>query len=1036
MQTDKTRLVLAVGAIAVLAAALPASAQYFGQNKVQYRDFDFRVLSTEHFDLYYYPEQRDHVEQVARMAERWYARLSTIFDHQLKGRQPLIFYASSPHFQQTNATPGPIGEGTGGFTDAFKRRIVMPSAGSLAETDHVLGHELVHAFQFDLSSKGSSQIPTSLRLPLWFIEGMAEYLAIGPHDPQTAMWMRDALRSEKKLPTLEQLDNPTYFPYRWGHAFWAYVGGRFGDDAVAKLMRTAAQSGDVARAVQEVLAADLKTLSTQWHDALRTTYAPFLNSRKTGSAYGPAIASEKNAGRLNLGPALSPDGKRIAFLSEKDLFSIELFVADAESGKVLKRLSSSATDPHLDSLQFIESSGAWSRDGHRFAYSVVAKGQGAVVVVDSATGKKVSDYALRELDEVFDPAWSPDGRSLAFAAQKAGVLDLFVLDVATGKTRQLTSDAFADMQPDWSPDGRELVFVTDRFSTSLADLSFGNYRLATVSVSGGEIQALPSFETSKNIDPQWSGDGRTIYFVSDTNGSNNVFRLERSTGEIRQITDLVTGVGGITALSPSLTVARDMDRIAFAVREDGRYRIHRMDAPAALAGDPVTYRLVAQGAARPAASDQAPSPDARPDEPPDAGLLPPLERQGQTVAAYREDSMTGLPTGKAPPSAPYKPKLSTDFIGAPTVEVGADRFGGYVGGGVALSFSDMLGDRNVTALLNVNGRIEDVGGRVAYTNFKRKLDWQVGVEHVPYITGGFYFRELGSFQGAPAILDRYYEERQLSTGVFGLVSRPFSRAFRLEAGAGYRRLGQRARLYTDAYLFPTGEFLGSEDETVPGPSALNLFESSAALVYDTSVFGATSPVMGRRFRLEAAPNFGSINFTNLTADFREYLMPKRPFTLALRALHFGRYGGGSEDLRFYDLFLGYPYFVRGYDSSSFGFEDCPPNLGTCPSYEGLFGSRLLVANAELRFPLGALFGAKNLYGPIPVELGLFADAGVAWRAGEKPEFAGGTRELVKSVGVTARINVFGYAVISLDLAKPLDRPQKGWTFQFSFTPGF
>ena len=164
-----------------------AEAQYFGRNKVQYRQFTFEVLKTEHFDIYFYPQERDAAGHAARMAERWYSRLSRLLGQDLRGRQPVILYASHPDFEQTNAISGMIDEGIGGVTEALKRRVILPLGGTLAETDHVLGHELVHAFQYDVASRGTRQPRGSSleRLPLWFIEGMAEYLSIGPVDPHT-----------------------------------------------------------------------------------------------------------------------------------------------------------------------------------------------------------------------------------------------------------------------------------------------------------------------------------------------------------------------------------------------------------------------------------------------------------------------------------------------------------------------------------------------------------------------------------------------------------------------------------------------------------------------------------------------------------------------------------------------------------------------------------------------------------------------------------------------------------------------------------
>ncbi len=200
-----TRFTVALGLLFIfLLVASSLEAQYFGRNKVQYERFDFKVLKTKHFDVYFYPEFQAEAQRAAILAERWYQRLSRILGHELRGRQPLILYASAVHFQQTTTTPEIIGEGTGGFTEILKRRVVLPIGVSLAETDHVIGHELVHAFQFDITAQRSPQQgtaePAALRLPLWFIEGMCEYLSIGPIDAQTAMWMRDAARRNELPP--------------------------------------------------------------------------------------------------------------------------------------------------------------------------------------------------------------------------------------------------------------------------------------------------------------------------------------------------------------------------------------------------------------------------------------------------------------------------------------------------------------------------------------------------------------------------------------------------------------------------------------------------------------------------------------------------------------------------------------------------------------------------------------------------------------------------------------------------------------------
>ena len=85
--------------LAMLAGPAALEAQYFGRNKVQYRSFAFEILKTDHFDLYHYPEEKEAARLVARMAERWHARLSRFFSHQLRGRQPIILYAAASHFR-------------------------------------------------------------------------------------------------------------------------------------------------------------------------------------------------------------------------------------------------------------------------------------------------------------------------------------------------------------------------------------------------------------------------------------------------------------------------------------------------------------------------------------------------------------------------------------------------------------------------------------------------------------------------------------------------------------------------------------------------------------------------------------------------------------------------------------------------------------------------------------------------------------------------------------------------------------------------
>ena len=222
----------------------PAQAQYFGRNKVQYESFDWQVLHTQHFDIYFYSRPSGPPADLrGAMAERWYTRLSTVLHHELSGRQPLMLYATQAQFEQTNVVQG-IGEGTGGVTEALRRRIVLPTGGTLGRSgprDRPRADPRLPVRHDRRRRRKAGAPPSAANLPLWFIEGMAEYLSLGPVAPLTAMWMRGAVQDTARdsLPTYRQLDDPRYFPYRYGQALLAYVGGTYGDDRIGELLRDA-----------------------------------------------------------------------------------------------------------------------------------------------------------------------------------------------------------------------------------------------------------------------------------------------------------------------------------------------------------------------------------------------------------------------------------------------------------------------------------------------------------------------------------------------------------------------------------------------------------------------------------------------------------------------------------------------------------------------------------------------------------------------------------------------------------------------------
>ena len=994
----------------------PIHAQYFGRNKVQYETFDFKLIRTEHFDIYFYPELAQTAPLAARMAERWYSRLSRVFSHRLRDRQILILYASSPHFQQTSAISGILGEGTGGVTEMYKRRIVLPLGASLGESDHVIGHELVHAFQIDMTSMGapgaSSQPPNALRLPLWMIEGLAEYLSIGSVDPLTSMWMRDITRREE-LPSVKKLVNSyKYFPYRYGQSLWAYITGKWGDMKVPSLMKSAGLSGNYEQAIQTTLGISLADLSQEWHDAMKKAYTPLIGLTQIQAPSSRMLFKGTELNRLNVSPSLSPDGNQIVFLSTRDMLSVDMFLADARTGRIKRKLISSAVDPHFESIQFIKSSGGWDAEGQRFVFGAISKGQPILSIVNVAKNLREREVMFPDLGEILNPTWSPDGRFISFSALSGGVSDLFIYDLETDALRKMTDDPFADIQPAWSPDGHKIVFVTDRFSTDLSILSMGNYELALLDPESGEIDKIQCFVRSFNINPQWSPDAKSLYFVSDESGITNLYKIELGQEKITQMTNLFTGISGISSLSPALSVALQSGDLAFSLYEDGFYSLYAIDGHNTVSA---LEDLVTFGDIRPA-------------------VLPPREKGEGEILGLLKNPHYGLPEEQTYIVEDYVPKLSLDYISQPQVAVGADRFGTYGGGGILALFSDILGYHSLTSMVQVSSRIEDSSFLVGFQNTRSRFMWGGVAQRIPYIYGG-YSMGISELYGEPVYVEQEYIYRQINYQLSGFASYPFSKMLRFELSGGYRFLDFDNDVYTRVTSLIDGLMLYRDRENLPAAPSLHFAFGSAALVYDSSIYGATSPLLGQSYRFEIAPYVGTINFSNILADYRKYIMPVRPFTLAFRFLHYGRYGTGSDDGRLYPFFLGYESLVRGYNYGSFTFDEIEG--GGDETFNRLFGSKLMVANFELRFPILRVLGiGQGYYGTLPLEFTAFYDVGLAWSNGETPWFSGGNRKPVSSAGLGLRMNVFGYMILGLSYVHPFDRPMKGSYVQLTIMPGF
>ncbi|HWZ27395.1 MAG TPA: BamA/TamA family outer membrane protein [Gemmatimonadales bacterium] len=1067
-----TKFFLAVLAVGALSST--ASAQYFGQNKVQYRSFDWQIIQTEHFDVYFYPVEREAALDVARIAERSYARLSRILHHNFIERKPILLYASYSEFQETNALGGESpGEGTEGVTEFFKHRMVIPFTGSYEAMEHVIQHEMTHQFQYDVYSHGHPgagiQTMIAVNPPGWFMEGMSEYLSLGPLDPATAMALRDAAL-QGHLPTIDDMTNdPNIFPYFYGHALFAYIGQRWGDEVVGEILQASAGAG-IEGAFKRALGISLDELSKDWRDAVQATFLPEISNHYPARRIAEPLLNEKRSGGpVHLTPAISPDGKLITYFGVNEFF-IDLYLADAETGKTLRRLVKSTTSSNYESLRFIYSSGEFSPDGQYFAIAVKHKDRDDLVIFDIKRNKEAARLRI-PLNGVNNPTWSPDGNQIAFTGYDGGLADLFVINRDGSNLRRLTHDKYADLLPAWSPDGKTIAFSTDRGpGTDFTTLSTGNFRIALYHMDSGQIEVLDHMEYGRNVNPVWAPDGRGLAFVSDRTGIPNVFLYDMGDRQVYQLTDVFTGVTGITPISPALSWARETDRLAFSYYDDGSYDVYAIDNPRSLRGRPYQdkpapalvyaqtrprYEMAGmpndttRGGVTPTSdTGSAATPSASVYRAP-SGLRPSGAQPAETtkvsapvsVKSLLDSNTLALPDTAEFSVKPYRVRFTPDYVARPTLGYERDNFGRGFFGGTAVSLSDMLGDRTMVFSGAVNGRLAEAQILAAYINQVHRTNWAVGFTQDPY-----YFYEPSTvtedtIHGTVSLNNNI--RRFVIRDLFGTASYPFSQFSRAEFSLHTVAISDATLQIQDVYD-QVGDILAENVNTIGGVTTAYA-QPSAALVHDNTLFGWVGPFQGTRWRLEVAPALGSWQFTALTADYRRYLF-FRPFTLAFRGLFFGRMGRDGDR---FPSFLGSTELIRGYTAGSFQSNECVAQVTSssstgCAELDQLIGSNFGVANVELRFPLtrALVLGVLPVGFP-PLEGAFFYDAGVAFNsfsqlhwtrtASESPD---DFRIPLRSYGFGIRANMFGIVILRLDYTKPLNRPLNSrayWTLSLGPT---
>lgn len=1022
-----------------------AGAQYFGKNKVQYEDFDWKIIKTEHFEVFYYPSEKEAALDAARMAERSYARLSRVLGYDMVRPIPLILYASHSDFQQTNISTSLISEGTGGLTEFLKRRVVLPFTGSYHDLEHVLTHEMVHAFQVEIlfGSSGSVLANTlGFSPPLWFMEGMAEYLSTEGVDRHTEMWLRDAALQGYLIP-IEILSRVGDIRvYRFGQSIFQFLGEKYGDEKIGEILRAAPRVGGVNQAFQSVLGISLKKFSEEWLEEVRRTYLPQIaDYQKPDKFARPITDPEKDMASMNLAPAVSPSGDRVVFVSDRSMYS-DIYLARTKDGEVLGKLVEGERTGSFEALRFFRSSIAWSPDERFIAFPAKIGAEDAIYILD-VERKKVVRRLTFGFDGVLSPAWSPDGERLVFVALEGGRSNLCVCDADGKNLRRLTNDRYTDFHPAWSPDGRTIAFTTDRGGgTNFETLTFGNLRLALYDMETGRVRELSNMDEGKNIAPEWSPDGKNLIFVSDRNGTSNLFDYELDTDRVYQLTNVISGITGIIPDAPPFSWSRNGEVLVFSAFSRGTWNLYTMNDPLRLKRVPVLpeeteepgkapdSNVIARVAAPPAPPATAPTDATRAAAPPvapESGLLaaaPPAETTAPVIPWDEKDTASDalpeatpaakddivdlrsvFPEGEAakpeklrdglgPEShadalpdtsdfeyKKYKLHFTQDFL------FGGAAFASNVGflGQSAISFSDILGNHNITFAAGIYGSLSDADLYFSYVNLKHRTNW--GLALYQYRNDYYlYTAESG---------DQF--SSQIFRGLQVMGSRPFSKFSRVE-------FGLRGESITNSVFEES--FYGYQE--VRG-KAQYFTEPFVAFVTDNVLYGMTGPINGSRSRYSFEYAVGDLTFGTGIADVRKYWNIRQRYTVATRLIAGGSVG---ENLQYFRI--GGPYTFRGID------------------YGDLRATRVGVVNLEFRFPL---IEQVRFGWPLPLDLrginGVFFIDGAAGWYGDGENLASIQQRPIEPItgrvedaygfayGVGARVNL-GFFVLRYDWGQLTD----------------
>ena len=934
----------------------------FGQNILQYEEFDWKYIQSDYFDIYFYDNGFIHSQLVEEESTKAYKKISNHLNWDLSERYSIILHNSHNDFQQTNVINMYMREGIGGVTELYKNRIVIPFDGSLKEFKHVLHHEMVHMFINDMLYGGSvrNMMYSNVQpIPLWMNEGLAEFLA-HKWDANSEMWARDLAINGQGLPAMNQLNG--YLAYRGGQSIWKFITEEWGEEIIAELFWKIKKTGRLDRAIKSTMGIDLEGLLEKWHEYLKDKYWVEVNMRDNLSDIGEIIIDHsKLENSYNIAPSISPTGEKFAIYSNKE-GNMAIYLVSTNDGKFLRKIINGETTTKFEELHILKPGISWSSDGKKIVFAAKAGERDALYILDLYNDdiRKISF----ELEGIFQPAWHPLGNSkIAFIGNNGRETDIYVYDYDIDELTNLTQDWFSEQDVSWSKDGNFLYFISNRNNYNFTNSNFdiGNLDedfdidcqdIYKINFSTYEIDRITSSTYNESY-PIELNSGELIY-ISDESGIRNIYI--QSDSDKKAITNVTTGI-------TQFSLNKNNNQILFSGLENLGYNIYSITEPLRLTNENINIPKTSW-------IDEDLSYDK---------IIREDNSKSVEERQYKNFVLKDLDSTKLiiPSATTYKPINSTQIINYDKPRFTLDY------GQLALSFdmtysqgqgmaqillSDMLGNHRIYINTEMEVDFKNSDYLIEYHYLPKRLDWYFRFYHFAY----FYYDNGNGFLNENYLVPDYRSE-DLGFLVYGKY--PIDRFSRFEFALN---LHQTSQTRFDIVNNSGGVYF---DEV--HTSSLNVIQPYVKYVFDNTRWSGYSPSDGSRLYLKYrfAPNTNSFDykFQSITADIRNY--KSFGITSFAARLFAGKYFGNSP----YKFKVGgTPWIISSenrdeiiYSSNGQQYfsEYVFPIRGIPIS--SLLGDNVMLFNLEYRLPM------LLYYFPTIKWLGqlngvFFTDIGIAW----------------------------------------------------------